>query len=72
MSLEHGCLPYQEARHSCLATEAMAKVGRAMLSDRARAKVELADKNVGPTSKKSDAPEPMLQEHRFKNKSACE
>ena len=46
MSLERGYLPYQEARHSC----------RAMLSDRAHAKAELADKNVGPTGKKNDAP----------------
>jgi len=40
-----------------------------MLSDRARAKVELADEDVGPTSKKSDAREPMFlrlaQQHRF-------
>ncbi len=42
--------------HSCLVTEALAKVGRAMLSDRAHAKAELADKNVGPTGKKTDAP----------------
>jgi len=27
-----------------------------MLSDRAQAKAELADKNVGPTGKKNDAP----------------
>ncbi len=27
-----------------------------MLSDRAHAKAELADKNVGPTGKKTDAP----------------
>ncbi len=34
-----------EARHSC----------RAMLSDCAEAEAELADKNVGPTDKRTDA-----------------